>query len=651
MDVTTVNQTDFVVLRADWTVKAAVALLTRLPSAYAIIHREDRTNGAVERYYYLWERENLLTALSGIAETVTIRDALGLRETDASPSVDLATPAEETPPGAVVLEDGRPIGMFFGDAIPKGDALTRRGTGAHAQTPTPAPQVEPETEASFDAPPARPPIERSLVAELPGSVPADQTVTLLVSLTAPVSPGGAGAVPIRLPANEVVDVLIRPMRGFVMAGPDTGRLTVSASDQELLFTLRALDEGAGEVRVRASHQGQKVGELTVTTTIVGAQRGASRVAAGLERRETRLSDVSVPPADLTLLIYREGQGDQTALEFTLSTLDAGWGVEPFKRYPPVPLQADAAEYFATFFEDIESLPLDTARQRKVAGIKLASKGADLFGKVFPKELQEDLWRLRDRITSIQVRSEEPWIPWEVCRLCGEVDGEQQEGGFLGEKFAITRWIEKIPTRPRLTLRRMAAVVPSDSGLAFAFKERDDLKALATSRRRVMEDVPATFLELREALASGVYDGWHFSGHGLAGKSDPDRSVMTLENGEELTPEELAGEVRNLGKTQPLVFLNACQIGRGGLSLTGIGGWAGRFLQAGAAAFVGAYWSVSDEPAADFARAFYRNLLDGTPIGEAARLARQEVSDAADPTTWLAYTVFAHPFATVASVDG
>jgi len=121
--------------------------------------------------------------------------------------------------------------------------------------------------------------------------------------------------------------------------------------------------------------------------------------------------------------------------------------------------------------------------------------------------------------------------------------------------------------------------------------------------------------------------------------------MLLENREELTPEDLSGEVGNLGLARPLVFLNACQIGRGALSLTDIGGWAAQFLRAGAAAFIGAYWSVYDQAAHDFAQAFYGRLLAGLPIGQAAQEARTAIKPLGDPT-WLAYTVFAHPLATV-----
>jgi len=127
--------------------------------------------------------------------------------------------------------------------------------------------------------------------------------------------------------------------------------------------------------------------------------------------------------------------------------------------------------------------------------------------------------------------------------------------------------------------------------------------------------------------------------------DPNRSAMLLENGEELTPEDLGGVVGNLGLARPLVLLNACQIGRSALSLTDIGGWAAQFLRAGAAAFIGACWSVYDQAAHDFAQAFYDRLLAGMSVGQAAKEARAAIKSLGDPT-WLAYTVFADPLATV-----
>lgn len=82
-----------------------------------------------------------------------------------------------------------------------------------------------------------------------------------------------------------------------------------------------------------------------------------------------------------------------------------------------------------------------------------------------------------------------------------------------------------------------------------------------------------------------------------------------------------------------------------MDLHGLGGWASAMLDAGAGAFVGTHWNVTDELASHFAQAFYKQALVGVPIGEAAHAARQAIRDQDDPT-WLAYAVYSLPGATI-----
>jgi CHAT domain-containing protein len=80
-----------------------------------------------------------------------------------------------------------------------------------------------------------------------------------------------------------------------------------------------------------------------------------------------------------------------------------------------------------------------------------------------------------------------------------------------------------------------------------------------------------------------------------------------------------------------------------MELTDIGGWAAQLLAAGTTAFIGAYWSVSDEMACLFATTLYESLANEQELGAAVRKARLAIKRDGDPT-WLAYTVFTDPFA-------
>jgi hypothetical protein len=302
------------------------------------------------------------------------------------------------------------------------------------------------------------------------------------------------------------------------------------------------------------------------------------------------------------------------------------------------------EYFKDFFEDIEQLGALGHASSELIREKLESKGVRLFESIFPPELRALLWKFRERIASIQIQSEEPWIPWELCRLSGEHEGVVVEGPFFCEAFEVTRWIPEIPLHPQLTLNNMAVVVPKDCGLAATREELRYLLSLAGGSRSVTE-IPARYVDVRTALRSGTYDGFHFSGHGLTRSGDPDRAAIRLEEAEELRPEELGGVMRNLGRARPLVFLNSCHGARGAFTLVGSGGWGRRYLEAGAGAFIGAYWSVSDEAACAFAQAFYQEMRAGKPLGAAVRTARLAIRTDAD-ATWLAYTVFGESSAVV-----
>jgi len=100
----------------------------------------------------------------------------------------------------------------------------------------------------------------------------------------------------------------------------------------------------------------------------------------------------------------------------------------------------------------------------------------------------------------------------------------------------------------------------------------------------------------------------------------------------------------LRRARPVIFLNACFGGRVGVGLTQIGGWAKRFLDAGASVFIGGLWEVNDTLAAEFARAFYDQVIvNKAPLGQAFQEARRIIreKDPGNPT-WLAYVLYAHP---------
>ena len=606
----------YVLLQAKWAGGKARELVEQLDPTHVIVHRSEPTD-----FYYLYTKSEAIGHLANHDVQTTLFDAFKLLESTATPTSDAFAAADEVPDRAVVLEEGRVVG-FFDATVPPTERETKRGDGERG--------------------PGRVrPVPRSLVTQFPDQVPLAEIVSPLVSLSA--EPAQGSALPVALPVGSVIDVVVVPKRGLVLEGKGESSLVISDQQETLplQFKLRATELGPARLQVLAFHQGQPLGAITLAPTVITAEQSVGETRVSRKQDMTFITAAHQP--DLTLLILECQSNGQPALAFRLTAADAGleFNLKPFG---PVTLRTDPFRYFQEFFKDIESLPVSDPQDKAKVEQRLAAKGSMLFEKLLPTDLQVLLWQLRDRIKVVQVQSEEPWIPWELCKLQGREDGRVVEGPFLCEAFAMTRWLPGIGFKPALALRNMALVLPRDSGLALATSEGEYVLSLIGGGRTV-ERIPATFLELRAALTSGKYDGWHFTGHGGFRAPDPNRSAMLLENREELTPEDLGGVVSNLGLARPLVFLNACQIGRSALSLTDIGGWAAQFLRAGAAAFIGAYWSVYDQAAHDFARAFYGRLLAGVAIGKAAQEARAAIKPMGDPT-WLAYTVFADPLATV-----
>ena len=492
--------------------------------------------------------------------------------------------------------------------------------------------------------PPNEPVSRSLVTGFPERVELGTSTILKVSISA-AGKTDAGPLAIAVPIGSKIDIVVEPESGFELEGPDEGNLVVSDEKQTLplRFKLKAVTLGQGKIRIYAYQGVQPLGVMTVSATVVSALEIADTESI---ERERPLVSVSVHQPDLALYIFQHKYGGHPGFTMKLTALDPSLGLD-FKTFGPVPFNTDPAQYFKSFFEEIKNLRLDKPEERETASLILNAKGAHLFETLFPPDLQVLLWSLKERIQTIQILSQEPWIPWELCKLTGqEKNGQVMEGPFLCEAFSVTRWIHELNPRPDLTLKNIAVVVPKGSGLKHAVNERDYLLSLKEDGREVKQ-ITARLKNLIHAMSLGIYDGWHFTGHGTFRVEDPNRSGLKLENRERLTPEYLSGIARRLGRMHPLVFLNACDVGQRAMSLTDIGGFAHKFLWAGAGAFVGAHWAIDDQIAYNFAQEFYTRLLGGFPVGQAIRASRIKIRDdhPGDPT-WLAYTVFADPFARV-----
>jgi hypothetical protein len=254
----------------------------------------------------------------------------------------------------------------------------------------------------------------------------------------------------------------------------------------------------------------------------------------------------------------------------------------------------------------------------------------------------------------------------------EATGRREELPFWGEAFALARWLRGPSAVDRFGLDRVSAVVsgaapvpnlvveagtsappegapPAGSAPALPGVE-EELRAVRHLERYGVEVrvLPPRRRDVLAAFEEGEFDVLHVACHGsFAGGAAADASALLLEDGTLRAADLAPRRTVALRGRAPLVFLNACQTGLIGYSLTRLGGWGAELIRLGCGAFVGTQWRVADAVAAEVARAFYEHLVKGVPVAGALHAARDlaRCRFPQDPT-WLAYTCFADPNASI-----
>jgi hypothetical protein len=270
---------------------------------------------------------------------------------------------------------------------------------------------------------------------------------------------------------------------------------------------------------------------------------------------------------------------------------------------------------------------------------LENAGADLWRQLVPGPLREQFWDRQHRIRQLTILTDKDAVPWEL--LYPQDAG--RDAGFLVEQFPVTRAVFRRRLPRELSLWPARFVLPAGS-LSEARDEIDSMRWLLDPGQPP-DEVISTLTPLQELIRGGDFGLLHFACHN---RFDPADGSSIMLDSVQFTPTHLAKAAINqvLAASAPTIFINACRTA--GLSATynRLDGWASKFLEAGAAAFIGSLWAVSDGAARDFAQELYRQLRTGTPLGKAVKLARQEASSHGDDPTWLAYTVYGDPRATV-----
>jgi CHAT domain len=249
---------------------------------------------------------------------------------------------------------------------------------------------------------------------------------------------------------------------------------------------------------------------------------------------------------------------------------------------------------------------------------LRGAGKELFD-VAPSNFKAAYWRLIDEQRppgSIAVYSEEGSIPWELM-VPHRQDGSPKECRALGVDATVGRWVHanSLPPPQDCILTSSYTIVPEYAKpLKYAQAEGEMVR---NAFNGIAVD-PPTYEKLKESLAERAVSLLHFACHG---RSDANGQSISLANNEPMYAVAARGspEFRTGFESAPLVFLNACEVGRQEIVLAGPQGFAPVFTELGATGVIAAIWSVEDEVAHEVAKTLYEAILAQTDCSPAAIL--------------------------------
>lgn len=522
---------------------------------------------------------------------------------------------------------------------------------APAAPPSPNGETEP---APSQSPPEPRMMRRTASADFPPSVePESENLLQWAIAQEPVFGGASGDVSFPVPRDvkEVTLTVSVQASGFDILDPDTlktrnfTRVTLDVENPAQVvggaFLLRARETETmlpTKIYLRLSHLNVPVGQLELPTVIappgtsVATARSASTVGGSMQ-----VSFSAAPPPDLVFHVTQTGDGQRYEI-----FVDRRSGPLQFdrKELGEFPITGNAAKFSETILEQFR-----LARELKpeLRPNRIDGLGLSLWNQL-PEQFRDFYWEeMHGKSLSIAIHSEEPYIPWELIKP-QKMDGSGETADMFGLQFSIARWKQGRFYPNPLNVSGFAAIAPvyKENALENTAQEAEAL--INTYGGRL---VPGQYAEVAALLSGGGVQAIHFAGHGKFAPTVPNDSRIELADFPLLPSDVLSAKI---GKTdRPMVFMNACEVGNQGWSLTQIGGWADTFCDVGFTAFVGPYWAVNDRVAKAASLLFYKELSDGKTVGEAMRTLRRQFWEAEQDRyhpTWLAYSLHCHPNVTV-----
>jgi len=280
-------------------------------------------------------------------------------------------------------------------------------------------------------------------------------------------------------------------------------------------------------------------------------------------------------------------------------------------------------------------------------VKLREIGQVLHDELLTFDVKRALRETRAEYLRLSLDDQLVHIPWELLS-----DGKR----FLCQRFNMGRLVK---TRQNFSANnarsmgrplKMLVIADPKGDLKGAYKEgtriRDDMDSHSEWINATLRSDDIRPESIMEKMRN--FDLVHFAGHADYNPENPEESGWRLSDGCLTTKDIL--RIGESSVMPALIFSNACQSARTEAWSLGerfeveIFGLANAFLLAGVKHYVGTFWEILDKPSGLFARAFYRHLLDGDPVGGAIRNARSDLIHeyGEENIVWASYLLYGDP---------
>jgi CHAT domain len=460
-------------------------------------------------------------------------------------------------------------------------------------------------------------------------------------------PGEEVMMDVEVPAGTRVQVFLIASEHFLINGPTVQPMIIDAAPRSdappFHLTVKPAaempSEGSPHLSALFLHKGRPCGMVRRAVEILGV------VAQALPPSPARFEMRPTKDADLKITVVAAEEKDGRKFFCIVSTPhlpDYREGVKEPWILPDV--TEKLVHGYMKEFTAKNATPSERIASLRGAGLQLFDASPKVFQKVF--------WKLIDDgppIKDIAIVSEEPFIPWELM-----IPNRPKQGGGrvrrdpLGREFRIGRWTDPTMRTPpqRLKLIDSYVIAPDYDVRKLEYaKEEADFVVTEFDGESI---VPARFADIERKLKVGCRTLVHFVAHG--GDSEAGTQMIYLDNNEKLTStsvEGMDGIEDTFQKINPIVFLNACEVGRPAPALVGLGGFAASFIRLGASAVIAPLWSVEDSIAHQIAVEFYKRVKDEpeTPFAEIFCKIREKAYDIANgKDTYAAYCFYGDPAA-------